>query len=275
MKPYRLALLACSAKKLSHAAPARELYQGDTFKLALRVAERLADEVLILSAKHGVVELGQLVEPYDVKLSDLEKHQRAIWGANVEQDIARRIGVRARTDMEHCEAQGRQVLCLAPDSYVSAIGFNYWLKGVARPLKGLGIGQQKAWLAKAAAEGNRMEPSLTLAQEVLRFDATHPGDAEASVQVDSRTWERWAALAVAEEAQLLSSPLIAMRRGINDIASAVCGAPVERLPLAALLHRLDTRFVVKDADEGGWNGPVEFKADVWAHLVELAREAQP
>lgn len=55
-KPYRLAIVACSASKLAHAAPARELYTGALFKLARELAETVADRWVILSAKHGALE---------------------------------------------------------------------------------------------------------------------------------------------------------------------------------------------------------------------------
>lgn len=69
----RLIVIPCSAKKLDHAAPARELYTGPLFRSALLAAEALvragrADHVMVLSAEHGLLELDQLVEPYDRKL---------------------------------------------------------------------------------------------------------------------------------------------------------------------------------------------------------------
>lgn len=187
MKPYRFALLACSAGKLDRPAPARELYTGQLFRLSLQVAEALADTVLVLSAKHGVVELEQVLEPYDLSLADLEKHQREQWGANVVTDLLRRFGVKDRTSRPEGVAVGADVLCLAPQSYVSALGF--WYVCPAQPLKGLGIGQQKAKLGQMLAEA---QP--TLADLVLALDCEQPGDADAPMLLDA---DKWAALVAA------------------------------------------------------------------------------
>lgn len=71
-------VIPCGGGKLDHAAPAAELYIGSMFRHALVNVERLAamdeDEgrgparVLILSALHGLVELGTVLEPYDLRM---------------------------------------------------------------------------------------------------------------------------------------------------------------------------------------------------------------
>lgn len=181
MRPYRFALLACSAGKLDRPAPARELYTGQLFLLSLQVAEAMADTVLVLSAKHGVVTLDQVLEPYDLSLADLEKHQREQWGANVVTDLLRRLGVKDRTSRPEGVTVGAGVLCLAPQSYVSALGF--WYVCPVQPLKGLGIGQQKAKLAQMLAEARP-----TLADLVLELDKRSPGEPDAPLELDAATW---------------------------------------------------------------------------------------
>lgn len=195
MRPYRFALLACSAGKLDRPAPARELYTGQLFRLSLQVAEALADTVLVLSAKHGVVTLDQVLAPYDLSLADLQKHQREHWGANVVTDLLRRFGVKDRASRHEGEAVGAGVLCLAPQSYVSALGF--WYVRPAQPLKGLGIGQQKAALARMLKEA---QPSPSLASLVLDLDQRSPGAADAPVEVDAATWAALVAAARREAA---------------------------------------------------------------------------
>lgn len=66
--PNDLILLACSKKKLSHAAPARELYIGQLFRCALRYVDSTGRPALILSAKYGWITLDTVVEPYDVSI---------------------------------------------------------------------------------------------------------------------------------------------------------------------------------------------------------------
>ena len=68
----------CGGAKLGRPAPARELYTGSMFRHTLANAERCAaaDEaaglgparVLVLSARYGLVELGQVMEPYDLRM---------------------------------------------------------------------------------------------------------------------------------------------------------------------------------------------------------------
>lgn len=71
-----VAVVPCGAAKLSHAAPARDLYTSKHFQLALAAAEAEAAaydgpaEVLILSGKHGLLSLDTMVEPYDVRMGD-------------------------------------------------------------------------------------------------------------------------------------------------------------------------------------------------------------
>lgn len=63
-------LISCCKEKLSSAAKAKDLYQSEGFKRRLSYAQfQKADEILILSAKHHIVELDQILEPYDVCLS--------------------------------------------------------------------------------------------------------------------------------------------------------------------------------------------------------------
>lgn len=64
-----LVVVPCSAAKLWHAAPAGELYTGSFYRLARSTADALVEQhggqVVILSAKHGLLPLDQVVEPYE------------------------------------------------------------------------------------------------------------------------------------------------------------------------------------------------------------------
>jgi len=125
MKP--LYLIACSNKKLDRPAQARDLYQGQAFKFAMRAAERAGADVLILSALHGAIELTDWIEPYDRALCKMNKHHRAMWSAMTADNLRRM-----------CVAD-REITVLAGADYASAVkGF----PNVRLPLKGQGIGQQ-------------------------------------------------------------------------------------------------------------------------------------
>lgn len=65
-----LIIMACSATKLPHAAPALELYQGvmySTFRANLPPHAR--PHVVILSALHGFVAADRLIDPYEQRMN--------------------------------------------------------------------------------------------------------------------------------------------------------------------------------------------------------------
>lgn len=67
-----LVVVPCSGAKLWHKAPAGQLYTGTFHKLARQAADALVEQhggqVVILSALHGLLQLDDVVEPYDVQL---------------------------------------------------------------------------------------------------------------------------------------------------------------------------------------------------------------
>jgi len=65
-------IIPCGNAKLGTAAPASEFYTGSMFQDALRTARKLYtdDRIYVLSAKHGLVTLDQVLEPYDLKMGD-------------------------------------------------------------------------------------------------------------------------------------------------------------------------------------------------------------
>lgn len=137
-------LVACSKAKLDHAAPARELYQGALFKLARAYVEATCDEWLILSAFHGVVHPDTVIQPYERSLADMPREARKAWGGRTGADIARRYGYG-----HHADTPTATFLVLASASYVDPMRsgiFVRWLHASSMPLRGLGIGHQKAWL---------------------------------------------------------------------------------------------------------------------------------
>lgn len=125
MKP--LFLIACSARKGPAAAPARDLYTGQAFGLALEAAARSGADVLILSALHGAVEPSRVLEPYDRTLSALPAFERARWAQETADQLRHH--------------RHRPAVVLAGKHYAAAAvlaGF----ESLALPLAGLGIGQQ-------------------------------------------------------------------------------------------------------------------------------------
>lgn len=85
----RVGLIACSKQKLDHAAPAHLLYNSPLFKLSKAYIVRNVvigacnvnsrNEWGILSAKYGLVMPDQVLEPYDLALSDLPRLKLERW----------------------------------------------------------------------------------------------------------------------------------------------------------------------------------------------------
>ncbi len=63
-------IIPCAAAKHQQTAQAEFLYESQNFQAQLECAKSNCDEVLILSAKHGLLSLDEWVEPYDVKMGE-------------------------------------------------------------------------------------------------------------------------------------------------------------------------------------------------------------
>ncbi|WP_458682678.1 DUF6884 domain-containing protein [Prescottella equi] len=68
--PGPLVVIPCGAAKAPHRSPAGQLYTSGVHRLAQRAARALTgpDSIRILSARHGLLTLGQLVDPYNLRL---------------------------------------------------------------------------------------------------------------------------------------------------------------------------------------------------------------
>ena len=61
-----LIVIPCGSRKLGHAARAAEMYIGSYHRSCRRAAEALRpDRLLILSARYGLLDLDDVIEPYD------------------------------------------------------------------------------------------------------------------------------------------------------------------------------------------------------------------
>lgn len=136
----RVALVACSASKVvvppGQLVPAADLYMAsDLFRKARAYAERVAPRWAILSARYGLVDPGQLVATYEDSLTKMPARQRDAWARHVAGELARAFGPSAHYVLLAGE------LYRAP--FVRGLVPGTW----EAPMVGLGIGQQKAWLA--------------------------------------------------------------------------------------------------------------------------------
>lgn len=133
--PQTVHLVACCSKKLSTPAPARELYCSPLFLKTRAVVEATGQPWFILSARHGLVEPTQVLEPYNWSLKDSGKRLREAWGS------------RAMSSLNHKMGRSVRLVLWAGHDYRDALHWGIrhhlcWSIEQVVPLKGLGIGQQ-------------------------------------------------------------------------------------------------------------------------------------
>jgi len=134
-----IVLISCVSKKLPHKARARDLYIGPLFRMNLKYAQHFSPQkVFILSAKYGLVQLDEEIEPYDVTLNKMSARERRIWAAKVVSQL------RVHSGLEN-------------DHFVILAGQKYrqyllpHLKSYEVPLAGLPIGKQLQFLKEKTA----------------------------------------------------------------------------------------------------------------------------
>lgn len=124
-----IVVVGCGSKKLDHAAPAAELYQGGYFKLRLAYARQLTSDenIFILSALHGFIPLDRVIEPYDLRMGQPGSIHPADLKAQAEQFGMFQDRWTVLAGIDYIKA------CLALTS------------NIITPLRGK-VGEQMAWL---------------------------------------------------------------------------------------------------------------------------------
>lgn len=128
-------LVACAAGKAGDASPAQDLYDSDLFRKSRAWCERNCDRWYILSARYGLVEPEQILAPYNETLNDKTAADRRFWGEKVVSQLG--------------SLRRKKFILLAGEHYAAPLA----LLNADRPLRGLGIGQQLAWLKKHLIQG--------------------------------------------------------------------------------------------------------------------------
>ncbi len=126
----RVVLISCVSKKLSVTAIAKEMYISPLFKGAYAYAKKInADKIFILSAKYGLLEENDIIEPYNETLNQKKNSEIKCW--------AKKILV-----------QLSLITDLKVDDFVFLAGERYRrylideIEHVSIPLKGMSIGKQ-------------------------------------------------------------------------------------------------------------------------------------
>lgn len=80
----KIILLSCTSKKLNYKCKAKDMYsKSPIFSRAYKYAKMTGDRVLILSAKYGVLNENDLIEPYDLTLNNQSIAYRKEWSTMV------------------------------------------------------------------------------------------------------------------------------------------------------------------------------------------------
>jgi len=134
-------LVACVSQKLDRRAAAADLYRSDWFRKARTYVEETGERWFVLSAAHGLVEPTKRLAPYDAGLRDLTAAERRLWGEKTVSQLRRAIGARHPGPIIFLAGRlyREPLLAFAGDRAVI-------------PMQGMGIGQQKAWLAQQIDE---------------------------------------------------------------------------------------------------------------------------
>ncbi len=133
-------LISCTKTKAPAACAAGDLYQSDWFRKARAYVEAKGGRWFILSAEHGLVDPEAIVAPYETTLCRMRKPARRAWAVRVYDQL-----------LEHGLTCSGPVVILAGELYRENL--ERWLNSGGRnprcsvPMRGLGLGQQKAWLA--------------------------------------------------------------------------------------------------------------------------------
>lgn len=126
----RVVLISCVAKKRNAKSLAKDLYISPLFRGAYQYAKKIkADKVFILSAKYGLLEENDLVEPYDETLNTKKMNEVQCWASAVIASLSQKAN-------------------LQEDEFIILAGLRYrkylvsQLRNCLIPLKGLSIGKQ-------------------------------------------------------------------------------------------------------------------------------------
>ena len=133
----KIVLISCVSKKKDYPTEAENIYESALFKYSLGYAKSLKpDDIYILSAHHGLLELDKKIEPYEKTLNKMGVRERREWSERV---------------LKQMISKG---LDLEKDKFVILAGNSYreylvqHINNYEVPMEGLRIGEQLSFLKK-------------------------------------------------------------------------------------------------------------------------------
>ncbi|MBP7654806.1 hypothetical protein KA977_15410 [Candidatus Dependentiae bacterium] len=130
----KIVLISCVSQKNNFKSPAENLYISPLFRYNLKYAKSMnPDNIFILSAQHGLLELDKEIEPYNKTLNNMSNAERKEWASGVLNELTKRSS-------------------LENDLFVFLAGNNYrkyileHIRHYEIPMQGLSIGRQLQFL---------------------------------------------------------------------------------------------------------------------------------
>jgi hypothetical protein len=142
-------LISCSKSKGGHRDAARNMYVSPLYRKSVMLTERWGIPFSILSAKYGLLDPDQIIEPYELTLKGAPKQVKVEWARLVDAQI------RSLTN--------KNLIILAGDDYFSPlveVGESDPLKYFA-PMRGLSLGTRLSFLNEAIRIERRRDAVAT------------------------------------------------------------------------------------------------------------------
>lgn len=146
-------LLGCGKQKQRKGwtGPAEHLYTGTLFKKRMQFTENVAVDWYIVSAKYGLLERSNVVEPYDLTVKELTGAKRHEWALCVALRLLTLLCF-DETAQEWKEDPANHVIHLHMGAdYVKALAGTLYYAGfrsLVMPVEGLGQGEQMRWYSE-------------------------------------------------------------------------------------------------------------------------------
>lgn len=173
-------LISCVGKKRPTAAAAKDLYDSALFAKSREFVEQRCDSWFILSAKYGLVEPEEIIEPYEETLNTKSRRERDEWADRVWAMIRHRL------------TPDDQVTILAGQKYREGLVPRMTEYGchVDVPMRGFGIGRQLQWLSRQLEQPHRDRDVERLYQALRRLESGVGGKRLMSECTGRQAWPK-------------------------------------------------------------------------------------
>ena len=134
-KNKKLYLISCSKTGSNKTTKAKDMYISELFRKSYAYAKNRNGDIFVLSAKYGLLDENDVIEPYDETMNEKGKAKRVAWSESVAREIVKKYSP--------CV-----IVILAGKSYYQYLKPMMESNGytVELPLDGMGIGQRLKYL---------------------------------------------------------------------------------------------------------------------------------